>query len=69
MSRTSGYILASVVHLLAPAFLVTGAYLVTRLTITGILFGLVALDLAWLLRPRPAPFPASAIPLTRSVSV
>ncbi|WP_440103527.1 M48 family metallopeptidase [Streptosporangium sp. H16] len=66
MSRTGGYILASVVHLLAPAFLVTGAYLVTRLTITGILFGLVALDLAWLLRPRPAPFPASAIPLTRS---
>ncbi|MDR8409848.1 M48 family metalloprotease [Nonomuraea sp. 3-1Str] len=65
-SRTAGYLLAFLVHLLAPAFLVTGIYLVTRLTIGGILFGLVALDLAWLLRPRPAPFPASAVPLTRS---
>ncbi|MEV0150217.1 MULTISPECIES: M48 family metallopeptidase [unclassified Nonomuraea] len=65
-SRTAGYILAFLVHLLAPAFLVTGVYLVTRLTIGGILFGLVALDLAWLLRPRPAPFPAYAVPLTRS---
>ncbi|MGN9786591.1 M48 family metallopeptidase [Nonomuraea sp. ZG12] len=66
MSRTTGYALAFVVHLLAPAFLVTGIYLIAGLTVGGILFGLVALDLAWLLRPRPAPFPASAVPLTRS---
>ncbi|MGC5014993.1 M48 family metalloprotease [Streptosporangium sp. DT93] len=65
MSRAGGYILASVVHLLAPALLVTGMYLVTRLTVGGVLFGLVVLDLAWLLRPRPAPFPASAVPLAR----
>ncbi|SDK74780.1 M48 family metallopeptidase [Nonomuraea jiangxiensis] len=66
MSRTTGYVLAFVIHLCAPAFLVGGIYLVTRLTIGGILFGLVALDLAWLRRPRPVPFPASAVPLTRS---
>ncbi|MFF5109870.1 M48 family metalloprotease [Streptosporangium sp. NPDC000509] len=65
VSRTGGYVLALAVHLLAPAFLLTGVYLVTRLTIGGILFGLVVLDLAWLLRPRPAPFPAFAVPLAR----
>ncbi|GAA2324537.1 hypothetical protein GCM10010149_92420 [Nonomuraea roseoviolacea subsp. roseoviolacea] len=66
MSRIAGYVLAGVIHLLAPAFLATGAYLITRLNVPGVLFGLVALDYAWLLRPRPAPFPASAVPLTRS---
>ena len=66
VSRTAGYVLALVVHLLAPAFLVTGVYLIAGLIVGGVLFGLVALDLAWLLRPRPAPFPAPAVPLTRS---
>ncbi|NUW38253.1 M48 family metalloprotease [Nonomuraea sp. SMC257] len=66
MSRIAGYVLAGVVHLLAPAFLGTGVYLITRLNVPGVLFGLVALDFAWLLRPRPAPFPASAVPLPRS---
>ncbi|MEU0566693.1 M48 family metallopeptidase [Nonomuraea sp. NPDC005983] len=66
MTRTIGYVLAFVIHLLAPAFLIIGIYLVTRLTVVGILYGLVALHVAWLLRPRPVPFPASAMPLTRS---
>jgi Zn-dependent protease with chaperone function len=65
VTRTASYLLAFVVHLLAPAFLLIGVYLVTRLVLPVILYGLVALDLAWLLRPRPAAFPASAVPLTR----
>ncbi|MFG2075543.1 M48 family metallopeptidase [Nonomuraea maritima] len=66
LSRVAGYFLAVAVHLLAPAFLVTGVYLISRLSIGGILFGLIALDLAWLTRPRTATFPASAVRLTRS---
>ncbi|WP_162794676.1 M48 family metallopeptidase [Nonomuraea lactucae] len=66
MSRTTSYLLAFVIHLLAPAFLVTGIYLVTSQNIVDFLFGLVTLDFAWVARPRPTPFPASAVPLTRS---
>lgn len=66
LARAAGYVLAFVIHLLAPAFLLTGVYLVTRFALPGILYDLVALDFAWLLRPRPARFPASAVPLPRS---
>ncbi|KAB8190574.1 M48 family metalloprotease [Nonomuraea phyllanthi] len=65
-ARIASYVLACLVHLLAPALLITGAYLLTRLTVAGILFGLVALDLAWLLRPRPAPFPRGGQALARA---
>lgn len=65
-ARAGGYVLAGVTHLLAPAFLVTGVYLVSTLSVGGVLSGLIVLDLAWLLRPRPAPFPGSSVPLTRA---
>lgn len=57
-ARAGGYVLAGVTHLLAPAFLVTGVYLVSTLSVGGVLSGLIALDLAWLLRPRSRPSPA-----------
>ncbi|WP_344877022.1 M48 family metallopeptidase [Nonomuraea antimicrobica] len=67
-ARVATYALAFLVHLLAPAFLALGGYLVTRWTLFAILPALVALDLAWLLRPRPAPFPRDAEPLTREAA-
>ncbi|WP_103956651.1 M48 family metallopeptidase [Nonomuraea solani] len=64
-ARVASLALAWLVHLLAPAFLLLGLYLLTRWTLFLILPAIVALDLAWLLRPRPVPFPQGAERLTR----
>ncbi|MGP3936030.1 M48 family metallopeptidase [Nonomuraea sp. KM88] len=64
-ARVAGYALACLTHLLTPALLLLAGYLLTRGSLLAVLPALVALDLAWLLRPRPAPFPGGAQPLTR----
>ncbi|MFC5833695.1 M48 family metallopeptidase [Nonomuraea insulae] len=65
-ARVAGYALAFLTHLLAPAFFLLGVFLVTRWTLFAILPALVAFDLAWLLRPRPVPFPSDGKLLTRA---
>ncbi|WP_080043581.1 M48 family metallopeptidase [[Actinomadura] parvosata] len=68
LARVAVHTLALLTHLLTPAFLLLGVYLLTRGTLFAILPALVALDLAWLLRPRPAPFPPETRPLTRETA-
>ncbi|MFI9594578.1 M48 family metallopeptidase [Nonomuraea sp. NPDC052265] len=65
IARTAGYVLAGLVHLLPFAFLALGVYLVTRFTVLSVPIGLIVLDLAWLLRPRPVRVPGGAETLTR----
>lgn len=65
LARIASYALACLVHLLGPAFLVVGVYLLFRLTPFAIFLGVVALGLAWLVRPRIPRFPADVQPLTR----
>ncbi|MEV0381996.1 hypothetical protein [Nonomuraea sp. NPDC050643] len=55
LARIASLALAGVTHFLAPAFLLLGVYLLTRWTLFLVLLALVALDLAWLLRPRSIP--------------
>ncbi|MER6514124.1 M48 family metallopeptidase [Nonomuraea sp. NPDC001636] len=64
-ARAAGYALAALVHLLPIAFLALGGYLVTRFTILSVPFGVIALDVAWLLRPRVMRVPGGAETLTR----
>ncbi|MEV1002787.1 M48 family metallopeptidase [Nonomuraea sp. NPDC050202] len=68
IARAAVYTLALLTHLLTPAFLLLGIYLLTRGSLFAILPALVALDLAWLLRPRAAPFPPDTRPLTRETA-
>ncbi|MEV0830818.1 M48 family metallopeptidase [Nonomuraea rubra] len=68
IARAIVFTLAVLTHLLTPAFLLLGIYLLTRGTLFAILPALVALDLAWLLRPRAAPFPPDTRPLTRETA-
>ncbi|NRQ37357.1 M48 family metalloprotease [Nonomuraea sp. NN258] len=65
VARWASYALAGVVHLLPPALLALGAYLLTRFTLLTAPIALVVIDLAWLIRPRTGRFPADAEPLTR----
>ncbi|GAA3213238.1 M48 family metallopeptidase [Nonomuraea helvata] len=65
LARIASYALACLVHFLGPAFLVAGGYLLSRMTIFAFFLGVVALGLAWLVRPRVPRFPADVQPLTR----
>jgi Zn-dependent protease with chaperone function len=67
-TRIAGYALAGLVHLMAPALLATAAYLLTRPTFFTVPAALIALDLAWLLRPRPGRFPSPAQSLDRTAA-
>ncbi|MFG2076175.1 M48 family metallopeptidase [Nonomuraea maritima] len=58
--------LAWVVHLLCPAFLVSGVYLLSLMNLFAFLLGLVVLGVAWLVRPRAARLPADVQVLTRA---
>ncbi|NUO98014.1 MAG: M48 family metalloprotease [Nonomuraea sp.] len=51
-ARVVGYLVAWLIHLLPPALVAAGVFLLTRFTILSVPAGLVALDLAWVLRPR-----------------
>ncbi|MEV1173569.1 M48 family metallopeptidase [Nonomuraea sp. NPDC049784] len=65
LARIASYAVACLVHLLGPTFLVVGVYLLFRMTIFAFFLGVVALGLAWLVRPRVPHFPADIQPLTR----
>ncbi|WP_181448883.1 M48 family metallopeptidase [Nonomuraea aridisoli] len=67
-ARVAVYALAFLTHLLCPAFFLIGVYFVTRWSFVSFVLAFIAFDLAWLLRPRPAPFPAGGEPLTREAA-
>ncbi|RVX39293.1 Zn-dependent protease with chaperone function [Nonomuraea polychroma] len=65
LARIASYALACLVHLLGPAFLIVGVYLLSRMTLFAFFVGVVAVGLAWLVRPRASRFPADIQSLTR----
>ncbi|QFY10943.1 M48 family metalloprotease [Nonomuraea phyllanthi] len=65
LAHIASYVVACLVHLLGPAFLVIGVYLLSRMTVFALLAGVVALGFAWLVRPRVPRLPPDIQPLTR----
>lgn len=66
VSRIASYVIAWVGHLLCPAFLVIGVYLLSLMNPFAFLIGLVVLGLGWLVRPRAARLPGDVQVLTRA---
>ncbi|WP_084964945.1 M48 family metallopeptidase [Thermoactinospora rubra] len=57
IAKIASYTVAVLVHLFTVALIVGGVWLVTRLHVVGVVLGVAALGLAWLLLPRPGRLP------------
>ncbi|NUR89468.1 MAG: M48 family metalloprotease [Nonomuraea sp.] len=64
-ARVAGFVLACLVHLTPFALLVAGVALIAGATVLSVPAGVIALDLAWVLRPRFGRLPSGAAVLGR----